>query len=221
MSFTDQAAAPAAGSEETITSPSFSPTTHSVTEPQETFSRSNAAGLLLLRSVTFHTDAGPVGSSAVATLPSKSEITHSDTDGHETPSNCDIRRRLTALALLVALPAGATPSDSLRIVLPRHIRIGVPYTIKLTGYTSTPKSGLQMVAQHAKCAATVTKVPGNAGIVIPGDIVTGHFEVKDRISFPTASHGSVRYCAYMFHASPPSFTNVTLARATARYRIPS
>ena len=128
---------------------------------------------------------------------------------------------VAALALGGPAVAASGVTGSIHIGIPRHIKVGKPYTIKLTGYTSHPKSSVMMVAQRSKCATQVTKVPGNAGIVFPGGIATGHFKFSDRISYPTASHGAENYCAYLFYSPPPYTKEITIAHGSARYRVPS
>lgn len=125
---------------------------------------------------------------------------------------------LTTAALALA---AAPVNGSIKIGIPRHIKIGKAYTIYLTGYTSHPKSSVIMFAQRTKCPSQVDKVGSNAGIVFPGGTATGHFKLHDRIGYPTASHGAVNYCAYLYYSPPPYTKEITIAHGSARYRIPS
>jgi hypothetical protein len=141
------------------------------------------------------------------------------------------RQRLTltwaaaaALAAAVA-PAGVAAASggitgSVKIVVPRHIKVATAYSIELTGYTSHRKSSVILFAQRTKCAKQVSKVPGSAGYVFEG-VVTGHFKLKDHFSYAEASHGAITYCAYLYYAVPPSDKNATIAHASVKYKIPS
>ena len=128
-----------------------------------------------------------------------------------------------ALALTTAaLALAAAPvTGSIKIGIPRHIQVGKAYTVHLTGFTSHPKSSVTMFAQRTKCPSQVDKVGSNAGIVFPGGTATGHFKFSDRIGYPTASHGPVTYCAYLYYSPPPYTKEITIAHCSARYRIPS
>jgi hypothetical protein len=143
--------------------------------------------------------------------------------------NCRRRACTAAFVVLLVLGlepgatalAGGTVTGAIKISVPAHIALGKAYRVTVSGDTSHPKSGVMMVAQRTRCSKDVTKVPGNAGIVIPGLIVSGHFRHTDRLPHATPSHGAVNYCAYLFYAPAPAYNTVTIAYGTARYRIPS
>jgi hypothetical protein len=130
-----------------------------------------------------------------------------------------------AVAVAIAfVPVSAAASGgvtgSVKIVVPRHIKVATAYSIELTGYTSHRKSSVILYAQRAKCPKQVSKVPSSAGYVFAG-VVTGHFKLKDHFSYAEASHGAITYCAYLYYALPPSYKNATIAHASTKYKIPS
>jgi hypothetical protein len=139
------------------------------------------------------------------------------------------RLRITgaaAVAVAAALaPAGVAVASggvtgSIKIVVPKHIKVGNGYSIELTGHTSHRKSSVILYAQRTKCAKQVSKVPRNAGYVF-GGVVTGQFKLKDHFNYAEASHGAITYCAYLYYAVPPSYRSATIARTSTKYKIPS
>jgi hypothetical protein len=126
----------------------------------------------------------------------------------------------TALVPVGVAAAAGGVTGSVKIVVPRHIKVAEAYSIELTGYTSHRKSSVILYAQRTKCAKQVSKVPGSAGYVFAG-VVSGHFKLKDHFNYAEASHGAITYCAYLYYAVPPSYKSATIAHASTKYKIPS
>jgi hypothetical protein len=125
-------------------------------------------------------------------------------------------------SLVLAVSVVAAPRDSIKVVLAKHILVGRPMVIKLAGYASGKKPEVWLYSQPQKCPSTLTAELkfGNQTIWIDGGRVNGHYEYKDPIKYPESTHGALNFCAYLTYFGP-SFSFVTSAHDSRRFRIPS
>jgi hypothetical protein len=125
-------------------------------------------------------------------------------------------------SLALALAAVAAPRDSIKVVLAKHIPVGKPTVIELTGYASGKKPTVWLYSQPQKCPKTFaaeTKF-SNQTIWIDGGRVNGHYKYKDPIGFPESTKGAMNFCAYLVSFGP-AFNYIDEAHDSLRFRIPS
>lgn len=113
-------------------------------------------------------------------------------------------------------------ADSVKISLPRHIKVGKPASIKLTGFASRKGAQIALLSDKRKCRATFN-AEGNlsdVGIWVDGPFVHGHFKYIKKVPFATSTHGRQYFCAYLTYSPGITGTITTTARASLRFRIP-
>jgi hypothetical protein len=128
---------------------------------------------------------------------------------------------LTGASLMLTLGADAAPHNSIHLVLPEHIPTTKRLTIVLTGYASGTKPEVWLYSQPQRCPSTLTAEVkfNNQTIWISGGPVHGHYRYKDPVGFPSPTHGSQNFCAYLTSFSP-TYSFITEAHHTVRFKIP-
>jgi hypothetical protein len=117
--------------------------------------------------------------------------------------------------------SAAAPRNSIKIVLPRHIKVGKPATIRLTGYASG-KYQINLLSDPRRCRRSVTAEGdlGDVGIWVDGNFVHGHYKFAKFVPYPSSTHGRTYFCAYLIRTNLNG-TSTTVARSSLRFRIPS
>jgi hypothetical protein len=117
--------------------------------------------------------------------------------------------------------SAAAPRNSIKIVLPRHIKVGKPATIRLTGFASAHYQ-VALLSDRGRCRRTFTAEGnlGNVGIWIDGNFVHGHYTLGKFVPYPSSTHGRTYFCAYLIKNNLNG-TSTTIARSSLRFRIPS
>lgn len=116
-----------------------------------------------------------------------------------------------------------TPRDS--VSLPRHIRVGKPAAITLTGYAPTASRTdvqLNLLSDRRRCLSS-DQAEGNLSDVslwTIGEFVHGHFRLVKRVPYPVSTHGPMYFCAYLVRGNPDG-SETTLSRSSLRFSIPS
>jgi hypothetical protein len=140
------------------------------------------------------------------------------------------RRGVMAAAVGVTVALGglgaagqsaAAPRNSIKIVLPRHIKVGKPATIRLTGFASR-KYQIALLSDRGRCRRSFTAEGnlGNVGIWVDGNFVHGHYRFAKFVAYPESTHGRTYFCAYLIQNNLNG-TSRTIARGSLRFRIPS
>jgi hypothetical protein len=117
--------------------------------------------------------------------------------------------------------SAAAPRNSIKIVLPRHIKVGKPATIRLTGFASTHYQ-VDLMSDRGRCKRSFTAEAnlGNVGLWVDGNFVHGHYKFAKFVAYPTSTHGRMYFCAYLIQSNLNG-TTTTIARSSLRFRIPS
>lgn len=132
---------------------------------------------------------------------------------------------LITLAAVLAPLAAAAGADTIKISLPRHIKIGRALSIKVSGVASEPVGTAQidLGGNRRKCRSSFQaeqRLP-DFGIFTPV-FAHGHFKQIFHISYPESTHGPQYFCAYLTVPTAKfSTTTRTVAHASLRYRIPA
>jgi hypothetical protein len=136
-------------------------------------------------------------------------------------------RALSAAGLAVlcvtlgAAAAAATPRDSLKLVLPKHLHTGMNATLVLAGYASGTKPEVSLFSQPQPCASTFTAEVKfhNLTIWVEGGHVKDHqYRYKDPVGFSKSTRGSQNFCAYLTSFSS-TFSYITEAHETVRFNV--
>jgi hypothetical protein len=125
-------------------------------------------------------------------------------------------------SLVLSFSAAAARSDSIKVVLAKHIRVGQPTVIELAGYASGKKPEVWLYSQPQKCPSTLNAEIkfSNETIWIDGGRVNGHYKYKDPIKYPESTHGRLNFCAYLTYFGP-DFSFITSAHESRQFRVPS
>jgi hypothetical protein len=135
-----------------------------------------------------------------------------------------------AVALVVAftLSAAALASaDSLKLKIPAHIKVGQRFTISISGFASHHStashiiSQIQLLSDPRPCRRSYDAEAKIALTEWVTTVVHGRFRYVDRIPFAQSTHGPQHFCVYLFYNRGTTGTNITTARAGARFRVPS
>ncbi len=118
-------------------------------------------------------------------------------------------------------PSAAAPRNSIKIVLPRHIKVGKPATIRLTGFASSHYQ-VALLSDRGRCRRSFTAEGnlGNVSIWVDGNFVHGHYKFAKFVPYPSSTHGRMYFCAYLTQGKLNG-TITTIARTSLRFRIPS
>jgi hypothetical protein len=89
----------------------------------------------------------------------------------------------------------------------------------------TSESGHSVIGFGHRASTTLIESCGaaiadGANIWIDGGRVNGHYKYKDPIKYPESTHGALNFRAYLTYFGP-SFSFVTSAHESRRFRIPS
>jgi hypothetical protein len=141
------------------------------------------------------------------------------------------RNLASLVALLVAAitlsAAALATADSLKFKIPSHIKVGQRFTITVSGFAShhstTPLtiSQIQVLSDPRPCRRSYDAEAKIALTEWVTTVVHGHFRYVDRIPYAQSTHGPQHFCVYLFYNRGTTGTNITTARAGARFRIPS
>lgn len=135
-----------------------------------------------------------------------------------------------ALVLVAAFTLSAVAlaaADSLKLKVPVHIKVGQRFTITISGFASHHStvshtiSQIQLLSDPRPCRGSYDAEAKIALTEWVTAVVHGRFRYVDRIPYAQSTHGPQRFCVYLFYNRGTTGTEITTARAGARFRIPS